>query len=81
MNTHPKKLLSYTPVRDMLQEQGGLTKREATESLKRRQPPPFNHGLHKRQRWSPKVVIDFCERLQNGDAPLGKGVPDANANS
>lgn len=85
MNIHPHKLLTFTTVRDLLQEEGGLKKREAESLLEQNQPEPewmLMAALRiTRRRWRPKTVLDFCARLQNGDAPLGKGVPDANSNS
>lgn len=76
-----KTLISFAEVRDLLMKEGGLRWREAEALMKRGEPVPVAHGLHSRRRWLRQGVLDYCQALKNGGAPLGKGACDANSNS
>ena len=74
-----KLLISFSDVRELLM-QAGLRKREAETLLARNQPPPIAHTLHSRRRWQSQVVVDFAQRVRQGEIDLGKGACDAVAN-
>lgn len=69
-------LISFSTVRDLLMQRGGLRKREAESLLVQGQPPPIQHGLHSRRRWHSQAVLDFCEQLQKSAVLPGKGALD-----
>lgn len=74
-------LISFSSVRELLMQRGGLRKREAEALLMQGQPPPVAHGLHSRRRWHSQAVLDFCDRLQKGEALSGKGALDVDHQS
>jgi hypothetical protein len=73
-------LLSFSEVRDLLMNEADLRYREAEALLKDNQPPPVEHQLHSRRRWRRDTVLDFIEKVKQGNAPLGKGVSAAESN-
>jgi len=70
-------LISFSEVRDLLMTEADLRKREAEALLQRNEPPPVPHQLHSRRRWRRDTVLDFAEKLKQGNGPLGKGVSAA----
>ena len=74
-------LISYTTCLDALRDKGGMKKREAERLLAQNVPEPDWLAMKAlritRRRWRHVLVLDYCERVKNGAAPLGKGAPDA----
>jgi hypothetical protein len=61
----PRLFMTYSEVEQALMD-CGLRQREARQHLRlgQEQLPPHPHGMHTQRRWLRRVVVVYCESLQ-----------------